>query len=392
MPKKIRSGGKPATKTDLLGYRLPTYHPKGKKHYVDFYAVDPVTGQLKRKKYHLDNCGSRQAEKHEAALLVAAITEKLQSGWNPWIAEKSGGRAMTPIDDVLEKYLTLVSKDCRQKTIHSYTSRVNILKEYISGLKNPPRYVYQCSKQFFSEFLDYVYLVRNVSPRTRNNYMQWCYSLCEMLKSRGYLDTNPCEGFEKVKEKAKKRQPLTVAMLKAMYVHLKNTDPHFLLACLMEYFCFIRPQELSYVKLCDISLKGQTVFVPADHSKNKKDGKVALPPVVIRLMVDLRVFDSPSSHYLFSHKFRPGAEHVRADHFNKRWVVMRGVLKWGDECQFYSLKDTGIRDLANREGIVTARDQARHSDISTTNKYLQGADRQAPEKAKHDAGIFDGLD
>ena len=50
---------------------------------------------------------------------------------------------------------------------------------------------------------------------------------------------------------------------------------------------------------------------------------------------------------------------------------MRKALKW-DKCyQFYSLKDSGIRDLANAHGVVVARDQARHSDISTTNRYIQ---------------------
>ena len=35
------------------------------------------------------------------------------------------------------------------------------------------------------------------------------------------------------------------------------------------------------------------------------------------------------------------------------------------------MKDSGIRDLANAQGVVVARDQARHSDITTTNKYIQ---------------------
>lgn len=50
---------------------------------------------------------------------------------------------------------------------------------------------------------------------------------------------------------------------------------------------------------------------------------------------------------------------------------MRKALKWDDCYQFYSLKDSGIRNLANAQGVVVARDQARHSDITTTNKYIQ---------------------
>ena len=72
--------------------------------------------------------------------------------------------------------------------------------------------------------------------------------------------------------------------------------------------------------------------------------------------------------------------------FRREWKKMRRALRWSDDYQFYSLKDSGIRDLANAEGIVVARDQARHTDISTTNKYLQGRDMPVHEATKHFEG------
>lgn len=54
--------------------------------------------------------------------------------------------------------------------------------------------------------------------------------------------------------------------------------------------------------------------------------------------------------------------------------------------QVYSLKDSGIRDLANAEGIVVARDQARHSDILTTNRYLKGDAMAVHEATKRFKG------
>ena len=90
------------------------------------------------------------------------------------------------------------------------------------------------------------------------------------------------------------------------------------------------------------------------------------------------MFNHPGEFYLFGPGFRPSAERRGPDRFNKKWVEVRKRLKWGTEYQFYSLKDSGIRDLANAKGIVVARDQARHSDVTTTNKYLKGRDREAP--------------
>ncbi|MDM8337199.1 integrase, partial [Mediterranea massiliensis] len=65
---------------------------------------------------------------------------------------------------------------------------------------------------------------------------------------------------------------------------------------------------------------------------------------------------------------------------------VRAALHWPDTYMFYSLKDSGIRDLANSAGIVVARDQARHADISTTNKYLKGSSLTVHEETKHFKG------
>ncbi len=72
--------------------------------------------------------------------------------------------------------------------------------------------------------------------------------------------------------------------------------------------------------------------------------------------------------------------------FRNEWAKVRKTLRCGDEYQFYSLKDTGIRDLANAEGIVVARDQARHSDVSTSNKYLKGDSLTVHEETKRFEG------
>lgn len=77
----------------------------------------------------------------------------------------------------------------------------------------------------------------------------------------------------------------------------------------------------------------------------------------------------------------------RADIFNKKWKKVREALGWPRCYKFYSLKDSGIRDLANAEGVVVARDQARHSDVAITNKYI--LQHEAHECTKHFKGALD---
>ena len=152
-------------------------------------------------------------------------------------------------------------------------------------------------------------------------------------------------------------------------------NKHFLLAVMMEYYCFIRPDELSNIRIGDIDAKAHAIYVRAEISKNGKAEMVGLNNAVLSLMRELHVLRSPKDWYLFSVRCRPGATKLHSRMFRERWARLRKRLDLPKEYQFYSLKDSGIRDLANAEGIVIARDQARHSSVAVTNKYLQGRDR-----------------
>lgn len=372
--------------SEVLKFTYPKLHTGG-KWYVDFYAYDPAEGKMRRKKYHLDNIEKIKERRKRANELIESLTKLLREGWSPWI-DADSNRAYTLLEEALNKYEAFVERMPKYKTRKSYTSRLNILRKYNAQRLLPIRYVYQFDTAFVSDFLDYIYLDREVNPRTRNNYRQWCQSLAAFFIEKQYMKSNPVEVIKDIAEIGKKRQPLSAAMLKQLEAHLRESHPYFYLACMMEYYTFIRPEELSHITLGDISIKEQSAFVSAAVSKNKRDGKVGLNDKIIKFMIALGVFRFPNDYYLFGPKVtRPSATRGDSEMFRRKWnTLVRKGLGWSDCYQFYSLKDSGLRDLANSEGIVIARDQARHTDVSTTNKYLQGRDAPVHEETKHFKG------
>lgn len=369
---------------EVLGFTYPKLHT-GKSWYIDFCSYDPAQGKMRRKKYMLDGIVKVTERRKRAAEMIESLLKLLRSGWSPWVTADDN-RGYILLEDAFKKYMATIEKMPKYKTRKSYTSRLNILREYISTLLLPPKYVYQFDTAFVSDFLDWIYLDREANARTRNNYRQWCSSLAMFFIERQYLSTNPVEKIKPIDETPKKRQPLSPTMLKQMSEYLSKKNPMFLLACRMEYYTFIRPEELSHIKINDISIADQAVFISAEVSKNKRDGRVGLNDEIIKLMLDLNIFSHGGDSYLFGEKLRPSTTKGSSEMFRREWKKMRRALRWGDEYQFYSLKDSGIRDLANAEGIVVARDQARHTDISTTNKYLQGRDMPVHEATKHFEG------
>ena len=355
--------------SDLVGYTPPTLH-KGVRWFVDFSAYDPARGLMRRKRYYITDNLSVSAKKHRAAEIMEVLTKQLCQGWNPWLTNDES-RGFVLFENCLERYSEYVDRMDRKRTRQSYSSKVNILKDFIAVQTNPIKYAYQFDVTFCTDFIDWIFLDRESSPRTRNNYRGWLYSLAEFLIARKYIKTNPVEHIRVMPEHEKFRKDLSPQMLKQMATHLNKVDKPFYLACLMQYYTLIRPGEMSNLKIGDISIKRQSVFVSKEFSKNHKDAEVGLNKIVIKLMLDLGIFNYPNDFYLFGSKFKPSKEKYGAYQFNIRWKAMRKALNWDDCYQFYSLKDSGIRDLANAQGVVVARDQARHSDISTTNKYIQ---------------------
>ena len=375
--------------SEIVSYTYPTLHV-GKVWYIDFMAYDPVAEKMKRKKFNVPPIKGIRARKNFASEMIYKLSIKLREGWNPWVTATTK-RQYTLYKDVIEWYHLYITKlhkasSIKTTTLTDYKKRLKVLEEYTSKVIQAPTYSYQFDQYFCSDFLDYILLDRDGSARTRNNYRTWLSSLANWMLEKQYIDKNPVENIKPLKEDGKHRTALTPSDLKKMKSYLEKENPHYLLLCQFAYYTFIRPDEISNIKLKDINLSEQKVFVASSISKNRRDGMVGLNDKLIKAMLDLKVFDKPNHYYLFGKGFKPSdiknTTRVYRDMFNK----MRAVLKWPDTYQFYSLKDSGIRDLANAEGIVVARDQARHSDISTTNKYLKGDNMAVHEETKHFEG------
>lgn len=389
MPTNKKNGARVYSVTEFSWPRLHT----GKKWYIDFKCYDPETRSMRRKKYHLDGIKGNKARRDRAAELIAKLSDKLQHGWNVWADQAEGVRQYTLYANIKSFYIRYLEKVAASGVIKDSTykrmlSYYNVFNAWLENVRSEPVvYVYQFKPELAGGFLDYMFLDLDVSACTRNNYLVWLSTFCQWMVDRNYITSNPCAQIKKLREEAKKREPLTAPMLRELRAHLERGNRNYLLACMLEYYCFIRPAELTFVRVRDIKLKEQKIVVHGEHTKNRRDGAIGLNKSVLKLMVELKVFAHSGEEYLFGTKdFAPGMRHLDAHAFRNEWAKVRKALRWGDEYQFYSLKDTGIRDLANAEGIVVARDQARHSDVSTTNKYLKGDSLTVHEETKRFEG------
>lgn len=357
-------------------WTYPVVH-KGRTWYVDFYILDPGTGKMRRKKFMLGRYRSAKARQEMARQKVLWIVEEVKNGWNPWVRAVTV-RELAPWKEVVGRYRDYLEVAGRkgllkEKTVCDYLSRLKNFELFLEETGIHLIYIYELDRGLCVEFLDYLLLDKDVSAVTRNGYRTWLSAFASWLIDKQYLgrDQNPVEDIKPVKEDEKRREPLTKEALKQMREYLAERNPRFLLACYLVYYVNIRPDEMRYLKVGYVSIKDCTVTLPGKFAKNRRRQEVTVPKKVLRLMIDLKVFDAPGGYYMFGPELLPSDEQVGVNRFRQEWMRMRKALGWPDTYQFYSLKDTGISDNIERYGLLTARDQARHADATTTNRYAK---------------------
>lgn len=380
--------------SQIIAWKTPVFHQKS-ECYVSFQAYDPLSGRLKTKKIMLGHIKGKTNQRKYAEDLIKRLTEQLSSGWNPWI------EAVKPLeyalwDDIISKYKDYLVKLCnehslREESFVDYSSRVHILELWKVEKRIPLTYVYQWDRQTITKFLDYVFIERNNTITTRNNYLTWLKSFTSYLVERGYLSSNPTEGLGRIKNRHKKdRDVIPDDVMKQIRAYLYEHNKHYLLACEILHYLFVRPRELSFLKIGDFHLQTQTLTLHGAHTKNGNDATITLPSHVIRLMIDLNVFSYPSHYYLFSDRFSPGEARKSEKMYRDYWGRnLRKALGFSERYKFYSLKDTGITNMlkANAD-VLSVRDQARHSSILITDIYTPKDIKEANKYIMNYKGIL----
>ena len=363
------------TSNEIKGYSDPQL-VIGKETYIFFYAFDPVSGLRTRKKYMLGRCKTRKEVQRRAKDMIRNISRKLEGGWNPWIETTDSLTYTTfcSVADLYHDYLykRLNDRSLREDTVVSYISYLKIFREWIEQ-KGEVVYLFQLDHLVVSQFLDYVYIERNNSFVTRNNYLGWLRSFSTYLLERGYLQTDPCARFSNIRIKgyAKERTVIPDGVMIQIREYLQRHNRHYLLACYLTHYMCIRPKELSRMRVGDINIGACTITLMGDQTKNHDSVTITMPQKVARLMIDLDIFSAHGGDYLFSDGFMPGTNQHSEKHFRDYWMKhLRKDLRFPAQYKYYSLKDTGITNmLRNGMDPISVRDQARHSSLVITNTY-----------------------
>lgn len=358
----------------ILSFTYPRLHT-GTCWYISFYAFDPARETMRRKRIKINSVGTAAQKRNFASRVCHKLTCQLEAGWNPWMEAEADGcyktiaAALAHYRSNLEKLLS--DGVLRRSTIHGYLCFSRIMEQWAESQSTPIRYIYQFDRLFCIRFLDYCYLERGNSPVSRNNVLAFLRSFSTFLVQRAYLKEKPTEGLQRIETRPKSRTVISKNDIQRLHDWLQAHNRPFLLVCYFLHYMLIRPREIAHLRLRDICVAKQTLYIDAEISKNKKSAVVTIPAPILELMADLDFFNAPTSSYIFSSGFRPGPKFCRERAYRDYWnTAIVPALKFPKEYKFYSLKDSGITGML-RAGLdaLSVKEQARHSSLQITDAY-----------------------
>lgn len=140
----------------------------------------------------------------------------------------------------------------------------------------------------------------------------------------------------------------------------------------LTFYALLRPKETLNLKPGNIDLKNRIITVTADFAKSRKMRKVTISDTLYNTLQKLDIEKIPENYYIFSTGYKPGTKLINSREISRTWSYIRNDLGLKMEQQFYSFKDAGIIQLL-KDGVSPeiVRDQAGHSSLEMTNKYIQ---------------------
>lgn len=367
---------------------LPSFQPPrlvkaSQGWYVVWYEKNPATGELKRFRntFQLNRIPNKTQRAQRAAAIIEEITRALVAGGYAYAGRQESGLGFTPLREALELAKGLKASTSVEATNTSYNSHIRIFSSWAraEGLEDLP--VKAFTRLHAIRFLD---SRKGVGARTYNNYVTFMRSIWNALQERGYVESNPWNQVRKAREEPKRRRTFSQEEAGAVAAFIAGKNAGLFAAVLLQYYCFIRPNEMRQLRRRDFDLEAGVIRIPAPVAKSKRPRLVTMPEAVRAFFLE-QYAKTPPAWYLWGTSQKPHPttcqgknEYYKAHQRLLKQACKSGVIADITGLTFYSWKDSGLTEAAKQVGLLDLMQQAGHHDPKITMVYIhQGKKNQA---------------
>lgn len=365
---------------------------KGERWAVDYEVFDPNTGEKARHRNEFGlNDVPEQFREYVADCLVNCVEKVLRTIVKPApvapVANEIATQEQTGIMEAVALAVQVKCSGSRTNTHKNYLSIGKFLATWLALRSYNRMPAGEFSKRHARAFFDWYMTRKKLRGITLNNRITHLRALWYVLIDREICTTNPWLSIRPFREEEKYRRAFTPEERRIVAAEVMATDYWLFRALLLQYYCFIRPEELRRMKFRAFDFARGVVKVDSTEAKKWKTRWATIPRSVMPYFLD-GVFDQqPANFHVFgirgnrSRGYSLGASPNPASksvayRMHKRIIDrLRASGKLADTfgLTWYSWKDTGITDHTGKTSPLSTRDQAGHEHFDQTLAYYQQA-------------------
>lgn len=225
----------------------------------------------------------------------------------------------------------------------------------------------------------------DLAARTLNNNLTLIRTVFTDMAEGDKRILNPFSAQKKVRVLGKNRRAFTDEERKVVAAYIREQDYWLFRGILLQYYCYIRPVELSRLRFRNFDLARGIVVIETYEAKCWKERTATIPAAIMHYFRD-GIFDKqPASWFLFGRvgngskrtedKMAPSAKAARVDRpYKKHRFYLEKLRDAGritniEGLTWYSWKDTGVSKHVLTTSPLATRDQAGHSKFDMTLTY-----------------------
>lgn len=352
----------------FIDFKPAQYVETKKDTYVSYYAKNPLTDRLERKRVRVNHIHGKSERRKYGRLLACEINSRLYNGWNPFV-EELDGRGCKTISAAVDEFLKEKSKSLRPDSVRCYNSWGNIFKCWCVAQGISEKFCFSFDRSMAARFMRDMDTGNHLAPKTYNNYLRFFSTLFLWMMKRGYASMNPFQDIERKRVDGKLRTvipPDDRRRIRDYYINIGMGE--FVLIMNLCFRCLVRPKEILQLRIRDFDFSDNVITIPSSVSKNHHYRVIAIPEDLVGEFKYLSNYEP--GLFVFSTGYKPGTRLLTTRDIGKSWSMMRDALDLPKSYQFYSLKDTGITEML--EAGVPAKlvkELADHSSLEMTEKY-----------------------
>ncbi len=227
---------------------------------------------------------TRTARHEVASIEIKKINKWLREGNNPF--DQSNAKIL--LTEGCKLYLETIENTLRQRSFYTYRNYVRTFNKYLKEKKQTTFKVYEFSHENALNFMDWLKNSHKVNNRTYNNYRVHIKSIFTWLQNRGYIDFNPFNNIQKLEQEESEITVLTPLELQTIKINMAIENPQLFCISLLIFYCFLRPQEIVRLKVENIDLVNQRIWMSGKTSKNKRTQVIVIPDAMLDIITKLK--------------------------------------------------------------------------------------------------------